>query len=172
MSGEGQTYVGLSQPHTYAQNVNMGLKLSSGDYVVVLNNDACVSCGWLEAMLDCFKKEDCGVATLDSTQFGREPKDEIVEKFFGAVWMVKRDVLVNIGLMDEQFVHAFDDADYWVRVYQAGYRIYMNRKVMVDHKGGATIYGFDGHDERFASMRKLFNRKHKGCTIDIFQKLR
>lgn len=171
-NSQSNIYVHYPEGRTYAQNVNTGLKLVNGEYIAVLSNDAIVPNGWYSAMLDCFKDDKCGIACIDSTQYARPAVDTITEDFFGSFWMAKREVIEKVGLFDENFVHAFDDADYWVRVYKAGYKILMNRKVQVQHKSGGTIYGFVNHNEQFAKMRELFNNKHMDCELDIFKCLR
>lgn len=175
MADEGDVYVGFSEPRTCAENVNTGLSLSTAPFVCVITNDVMVNGDWLEALLECFEKPDCGIATLDSSQFGRLPTPSITEDFFGGIWMINRKALNSIGLWDTQFRHAFDDADYWVRTYEAGYKIYMNHRIVVDHPaGGATIYEMNGanHDAIFQENRALFNAKHSNCTLPIFHKLR
>jgi GT2 family glycosyltransferase len=172
MVDESDIYIFSKEPKSYAENINMGMAASSGSYICCLNNDLILPRNWTDAIEECFKIPDCGVATIDSTQYNREPSDEIIEHFFGGFWVIKRQVYEEVGFMDSGFRHAFDDADYWVRVYKQGYKIYMNRKVVADHKGGSTIYGFKDHSERFVAMRSRFNLKHKDCELPIFQKLR
>lgn len=175
MSDESDVYVGFNKQRTCAENVNTGLSLSTGDYICVITNDVFVKEGWLESLMECFKDPLCGIATLDSSQFNREPKDEITEMFFGGIWMMPRAVFEKVGFWDESFQHAFDDADYWVRVYQAGYTIKMNHNVVVSHdQGGRTIYELNGdkHHEIFNTNRKRFNEKHADCGLQIFEVLK
>lgn len=174
LASEGDIYLASSAPKTFAENVNTGLKLATGGYIVVLNNDVFVPEGWLEALMECFKIPDCGIATLESSQFGRPCKDEIIEMFFGGIFCLKREVVERVGLFDESFRHAFDDADYWVRTYKEGYKFYMNRKVMVEHNAGSTIFELNGskHNDIYVDNRVRFNEKHKGCGLKIFEVLK
>ena len=172
VANEGNSYLWFKEPKTFAENANIGLKLAKTEYICMLNNDVFVPEGWLEGILKCFDDPLCGIATCDSTQYGRATEDKIVEWFFGAIWVMKRKVFNSVGFFDESFKHAFDDADYWVRVYEAGYKILMNRNIQVEHKDGSTIHKFDGHTERYIAMRKKFNEKHKDCNLQIFKNLR
>lgn len=169
---EGDKYSWSKEPKTFAENTNIGLKLTDTEYICVLNNDVFVPEGWLDGILKCFDDPLCGVATIDSTQYGRLPEDKIVEWFFGAIWIIKKKVFDKVGLFDESFTHAFDDADYWVRVYKAGFKILMNRAIQVEHKDGSTIHKFEGHTERYVRMRKKFNEKYKDCELKIFNLLK
>lgn len=175
MSEEANIYVSFDYQRTCAQNVNTGLQLSTSEYICVITNDVFVPEGYMEAMLKCFEIADCGIATLESSQFNRPAKDAIEEGFFGGIWMIKRDALNKIGYWDEQFEHAFDDADYWVRTYEAGYKIYVNRSVVVSHDIGAkTLQDVNGDNlpSVFDRNRELFNNKYKDCKHDIFNKLK
>ena len=172
VNDSGNIYVHFSEPRTYAQNVNTGLKIATGDYLCVMNNDVLVCDDWIETILKCFEIDDCGIATIDSNQYQRRPEDKIYEDFWGALWVIKRSVMEKVGLLDETFVHAFDDADYWVRTYLAGYKIYMNRSQKVTHGDGSTIHNFNNHHQQYLAMRKQFNEKHDGCTLPIFERLR
>lgn len=169
---EGDKYFFSKEPKTFAENANIGLKMANTEYICVLNNDVLLPENWVEEVFKCFNDKDCGIATLDSTQYCRLPVDKIVEWFFGAMFVVKKEVVDKVGLFDETFRHAFDDADYWVRVYKAGYKILMNRNLQVIHADSATIQKMEGHNERYIAMRKKFNDKHKDCKLKIFEYLR
>jgi len=172
LSDEGNIYLGFKEPRSYAENFNSGLKLATGDYICSLNNDLILPDNWFNAIKECFEIPHCGVATIESSQYNRPPEPRITEDFFGGVWVMKREVFEKVGYLDETFRHAFDDADYWVRVYQAGYKILMNKRIVAEHKGGATIYGFENHTSQYVAMRKKFNEKYKGCNLPIFERLR
>ena len=46
----------------YLRTCNYAAKISTGEYVYLLNNDTQVTPGWLDSMLDVFhKKDDCGL---------------------------------------------------------------------------------------------------------------
>jgi len=177
LEDEFDAYAYIPEGLTCAQNNNVALKLASTlrcDPLIVVSNDVRVAPGWLEAILETFQDPSCGVATLNSSESGDEPESKITEDFFGALWAVRNEVYMKVGDWDTQFCHSFDDADYWVRVYQIGYTIKMNRSVLILHKTGTTIYPLLGgarHD-LFVKNRALFAQKHKGCDLPIFHKLK
>lgn len=159
--------------NTYAVNVNLGLKHSNADYMVVLSNDVYVPKDWDMYLLECFKSNnDCGIATLESKQFNTAIEDKIEEGFFGGIWCISRQALDKIGLLDERFINTFEDADYWIRALSAGYKLYKNKKIQVEHLVGATSYYVSNHQSNYDKNRILFNDKHKDCNIPLFEQLR
>ena len=172
LEDEGYVYLHSLKSLTFAENVNKGLLHSKSDYVVVLSNDVFVEDGWLEGLLKCFENPLCGVACPLSKQFNMRREDKIEFGFFGAIFMLKRQVLLDVGYLDERFVNSFEDSDYWIRIMKAGFRLLMNRNVMVEHLVGATEYGIDSHTENYRKNQKLFIEKHNECGLDIFADLK
>lgn len=127
---------------------------------------------WLEGLLKCFDKEDCGIACPLSRQFNMQRVDVIEFGFFGAIWMIKREALINIGGLDERFINSFEDSDYWIRALKAGYNLYMNRNVLVEHLVGYTAYKVEGHKQRYQKNRTLFIDKHKDCGLEVYEVLK
>jgi len=156
----------------FAKNVNMGLKASNSDYTVLLSNDVFLEDGWLEGLLKCFEDDKCGIACPLSRQFHMQREDKIEFGFFGAVWMVKREVLDTVGYLDERFINSFEDSDLWIRTLMAGYKLLMNRNVLVEHLVGATAYGINNHTDNYRKNQKLFIDKHNDCGLDIYEDLK
>jgi GT2 family glycosyltransferase len=154
------------------QSFNKGFKCASGDYVVLLTNDVFVSDNWLEVLKDTFKKEGCGIATLASTQFGHKEENKIEEGVWFSLVMVSRPLVSKIGYFDEQFKRVFNDTDYVLRTYEAGYKMYRNFNCVVDHLISATVDAEEEHHRAYPIERILFNEKHKDCKLPIFEKLR
>lgn len=166
-------YVYTREINHFAKNVNIGLQFARGEYVVVLSNDVFVPFGWDDFLLRVFKKKpNCGVATLLSSEFNEPEQDIIEEGYFGAIWMAKKEVIDKVGLLDERFKNSFDDADYWVRVKQAGYGLYVNKGHIVEHLVKATANKNPKHHKLYEENRRLFNEKHKDCGLEIFERLR
>lgn len=66
-----------------------------------------------------------------------EVKD--VDYVTGAAFMIKREVVQKIGLLDERFSPAYyEETDYCVRTRMAGYRILYNPKTTIIHYEGVT----------------------------------
>ena len=157
---------------TYAQSINEGIKRSNGKYLVMLNNDTEVSEGWIESMIECFVLPNCGIATLLGTEHGSLKRDAIIEDFYGPCWMISKRVQDRLGLLDEQFVNSFEDADYWVRAYLAGYKIYRNLNCVIKHKERATCRHIASDSVDSNKNKELFNSKYGELDLPIYKKLR
>lgn len=159
-------------PLTFAKKVNIGLRQSKADHVIIASNDIYVSDGYAEAMLKCFEHDKCGVATVLSEQFHEKTRDLIEEGFFGGLWMVSRECLNKVGLLDETFINCFEDSDYWVRVKLAGMKILINRSVQIHHVQSQTVMHDESHANNYCFGRKIFKEKHKDCGLELYERLK
>lgn len=151
---------------------NRGFKVASGDFITLLTNDVYVEDGWLECMLDCFKISDCGASTLASSQFNHAKEDKIEEGNWFSTCMFKKEVFDKIGYYDDRFRDSWCDTDLLVRMYKQGYKMYRNFNCVVEHLIGQTNYDKPGFKDNYEMGRTLFNEKHAGCTLPIFEAVR
>lgn len=109
-----------------------------------------------------------------SRTFGRYlltylPEDEVaeVEAVSGSCMMIRRAVIEQIGLLDEQFFAYQEDADFCFRARQAGWKIYYYPEAQVVHFGGLggarsqpyrAIY--EWHRSYYLYYRKHFAREY------------
>ena len=56
-----------------------------------------------------------------------------VDYAISALWVLKKEVLKNVGLLDENIFYAPEDVDYCLRIWLAGYKIVYNNKVSAIH---------------------------------------
>jgi glycosyltransferase involved in cell wall biosynthesis len=102
----------VNQGTGFAYNVNIGLRLASGDYVAVVTNDSRVLSGDVYDL--------CVAGTVTSPLVLEKPGIE-PGGFHGAFWVAPREVLEEVGLLDERFEGAFfEDDDYLERLRRAG----------------------------------------------------
>lgn len=127
---EADVYIHEHTKTTPNISINNAFKETNGDFVIFLANDVFVSNGWVEAMLECFRKEeDCGIATLANNEHDKSTSDEILEEIYFSVCMFrKEDAWFDTGYDD-----LFDDTDLIMRIYSRGQKSYKNMKVMVEH---------------------------------------
>ncbi|MEA1925839.1 MAG: glycosyltransferase, partial [Patescibacteria group bacterium] len=154
----------------FAKTCNVGFKWvleneKDDCYVVCANNDILVYDDWLEEFDKTLKQHNGDMIG------GLGFKDKIVEgqpienyqknpgskyssayiseggrleswMFPGGFWLMKKSVLEDVGLLDENFVHGgYEDIDFFLRCKWAGKRLLITPRVAYWHEEGATRFG-------------------------------
>lgn len=150
----------------YAGGNNDGIRLASGRYIVLLNNDTLVSSGWLEPLLQRLEiTPEIGLLGPVTNSAGNEQRvvlEKLGEQNFGDIarkytevqknrWFKtdklgffcvagRREVFERVGMFDESFgIGMFEDDDYCVRVLKAGYILAVVEDSFVLHKGSMSF---------------------------------
>jgi len=86
-----------------------------------------------------------------------------VEQLSGAALMIRRAVMEEIGLMDENFFMYYEDVDLCLRIRKAGFRIVYLPDSIITHIGGRSSDQVSAR-RRIMLYRSLFVyfRKHRG----------
>lgn len=80
---------------------------------------------------------------------------------FGCAMLLRRSLLLTVGLFDERFFFYYEDADLCTRAAQAGYRSAYLPTATVIHAGSFSLRTLGGRRELYlARYRQLFFRKH------------
>jgi GT2 family glycosyltransferase len=140
----------------YGRNVNVGLRLASGDYVAVVNNDCRLSGG------DLYDLCVPDVVTSPLVIGERQGFGESIEPggFHGSFWVVPRPVLDRVGLLDERYEGAYwEDDDFLARLRQAGVATRQVASVRVQHVGGLTTVKLPDHREWLERNARRFEQK-------------
>jgi len=174
----------------FAAGNNLGLKASTGDYIVMLNNDTVVTPGWLATLLR-HLRSDSGIGIIGpvTNNIGNEAKINITypstdqmlpvaiaytldhmgehiplrtAAFFCV--MMPRRVFEEVGDLDEAFGRGFfEDDDYCRRVEQAGMRIVFAEDVFIHHHLSASFNKLKWQDrQRIFEENKLIYEKKWG----------
>lgn len=148
---------------------NQGLKAARGEYLVLLNNDAVATDGWLNQLVVLADSDlsigmtgpmsnyapppqlvpDAPYGGLEemhhfATRWRQEHRGQWLKagKLSGFCLLVKRQVLEQVGSLDEQFgLGLFDDDDLALRVRKAGFDLAVAVDLFVHHFGSRTFAG-------------------------------
>ena len=175
----------------FAGGCNVGLRAAHGNVLVLLNQDTVVQPGWLKTLVKALEDPQVGVVgckileadgktlnhcggSLDlmSAQTQHRGAGELdqgqydeavdVEYVTGAALAVRRDVLEQVGLMDERFFPGYyEDTDFCLRVREAGFRIrYVPDAVIIHYVSASTHQHWVRRRFYYYRNRLLFALKH------------
>jgi GT2 family glycosyltransferase/ADP-heptose:LPS heptosyltransferase/lipoprotein NlpI len=177
----------------FSKGCNQGLTASSGEYLLLLNNDVVVTKGWLSGMLECLKSDpDFGIigpmtnnisgnqkvdGVLYATMTGMEDFAEafrekyrhrriLSRRIVGFCMLFRHALVEKIGLLDEMFGSGnFEDDDYCLRAVLAGYRNIIAGDVFIHHHGSRSFIGNKiDYSASLSGNKKLFNKKWSGIS--------
>lgn len=151
------TYIRLNENKGISRGWNSGLKVARGEYKVILGDDTVVAKGFLEALEECFKQPFCGVANvhMEHLPHGKGIVEDY-KWYSGACFMLNKNTIEKVGYFNETiFPCNTEDWDYWVRVYQAGLKLYKNFTFSVQHKEGQTVHAPDLSQHTKGLLKKL-----------------
>ncbi|MCP4110211.1 MAG: glycosyltransferase family 2 protein [Desulfobacteraceae bacterium] len=91
-----------------------------------------------------------------------EARPREVDYAISAVWILKREVVGKVGLLDEKIFYAPEDVDYCLRVWKAGYKILYKPDVSCIHHTQEISRGLKINAATIEHIRGLFYyfRKH------------
>lgn len=140
----------------YGRNVNVGLGLSTGEYIAVVNNDCRLEAG------DVYDLCSADAVTSPLVVGDRQGFGESIEPggFHGAFWVIHRAVLDRVGLLDERFERAYwEDDDLLVRLHAAGVPTRQVASVRVRHVGGLSTVKVPEHRGWLEANARRFEEK-------------
>jgi glycosyltransferase involved in cell wall biosynthesis len=175
----------------FAKGCNQGITASSGEYILLLNNDVLVTEGWLSGMLECINSApDVGVVgpmtnnisglqKVVNADYGDTDHLEGYAKAFreknryrrisarrivGFCMLFRRELVEKIGLLDETFGSGnYEDDDFCLRASLEGYKNLIAGDVFVHHYGSRSFIGNRiDYNSSLAANRKKFNEKWNG----------
>ncbi len=174
--------------HGFAKANNQGIRQSSGDYIILLNNDTILPQGWLSRLLKHLDDSEVGLVGPVTNFVGNEAKVDVTYRTWAEMeafaqsytWerdnqvadihmlamfcvAMRRDVFDLVGELDERFgIGMFEDDDYSLRMRQRGYRIICAADAFVHHFGQAAfgkLIRSGDYDRLFDENRRKFEAK-------------
>lgn len=161
---------------SFSEANNQAVKISRGEFILLLNNDVEPTYGWLNQMVqvalqeddvgavgaklvypyisghkNSFKIQHMGIAFRREKDFlrpynmgeGREPfsPESSVEAVragvTAAALLVRKDVYLDVGGLDEGYTYGTEDVDFCLKLYQSGYKnIYCPQALLFHHEFG------------------------------------
>ena len=86
----------------------------------------------------------------------------------GGCMLVRVAAVRQVGLLDERFFMYSEDADWGLRLRQAGFRLAVSLQARVWHKGGGSVhYHTPRHDYYVTKSALLFMQKHHPARFPI-----
>jgi GT2 family glycosyltransferase len=172
----------------FAAANNIGLKIASGEYLVLLNNDTVVTRGWLTALIrHLTTNRKIGMIGPVTNEIGNESKVAVdyenlaqlpnwaahyIHAHDGQTFEIpmlamfcvalRRSVFEEVGPLDERFgIGMFEDDDYTRRVRESGYKVACTRDSFIHHFGRASFGKLDArvYRELFERNRRLYEEK-------------
>jgi len=138
--------------------INYARRKYNPNYFYLLNNDTLVEKNWLSEVIKTTKKFN-EIGIVGSKQFTFKIKQSIsagwikmfgVKYYFGdkekevnwvsgVGFLIKREVINKIGLLDEVYNPAYyEETDFEKRTINAGFKIFHSPKSIIYHKGSGT----------------------------------
>lgn len=95
-----------------------------------------------------------------------------VDQPMGSALMVRREVIDQVGLLDEQFYMYYEEVDWCYRIKKQGWKIYFLPQAQIIHHGGASSgkVGSKSLIETYRSMYRFF-KKHRGAFSVVLLKI-
>lgn len=140
MKSEADYYIKNDVNKGYVAAVNQGLRDTDADYVVLTNNDIAFTDGWLDglkALAD--NVPNCGAA-LPYMNDELISKDSIWEEaLVGSCFLMKHETIKRVGLFDERFFNRYGDADYAIRLWEVGLKIFVTPDAHCLHAPSSSL---------------------------------
>ncbi len=162
----------------YAKGMNIGIKESSAKFICLLNNDILVTPGWLNNMIEIADKNpNVGAINPESNNFGKVPPSNIsIDDFskslqnfkgrfkemgqcIGFCMLIRRDLVDQIGLLNEDGLLFFEDTDYSYRLKEAGFKCVISLSSYVYHHTHQSVKKLKNMDQIFKESQKRFHER-------------
>ncbi len=178
----------LNKNYGFAEPNNIGAKVAKGKYLVFLNNDTKVTPNWLDELVKTLESDktivmgqslllfqdgsvDSSGDFVDSLGMAYSKRD-IPEKMRyilsprAACMIVRKDAFLDLGGFDESYFASFEDVELGWKAWLWGFKVMVNPKSIVYHKGGQTIKQISKTIEFHSAKNNIMLRLTNFGTIE------
>lgn len=182
----------------FSKAYNAGIKRAlkwKPDYVLLLNDDTeVIEDDWLDLLVECGEQDkDIGIlgcnliypdgkmqnlgGYMKGWQITKELKPYIekpfeVDHIMGALMLIKKEVIEEIGLLDEIFnPYLLEDTDYCLRARLRGFKVLSVPNVKIIHKKGKSVDKQANYKRMFIRFRNdiIFSNRHLSFKNKLFR---
>lgn len=183
-----------SENQGFPKGCNQGIRNSKKENdILLLNNDVIVTKNWLTNLKRClYSNENIGAvgpltnsaAYYQSIEVPYKNLKELEafasdfnisnpleweerQKLIGFCMLIKRDILDEIGYLDERFTPGnYEDDDYCIRIINGGFKILLCKDTFIHHYGGVSFVRNEEYKTLLTKNEELFKKKWNFISRD------
>jgi spore maturation protein CgeB len=162
---------------------NQGLRASTADHIVMMDNDVFVREGWLEELFDAMDRQGADMVGIEAWQIDSNfaacykcvSQNDRFDYLGGCCTLFKRRVFEDVGILDEGFHPAYyEDVDMSLRARDQGLKLAWHTTTKIFHKEHQTlVYGQKtfAYQEVLSNSYDRFAKKRRGQITVQHEKL-
>jgi hypothetical protein len=107
---------------------------------------------------------------VDEVDAGQYDKMQITDFATGCCFLIKKEVVEKIGLLNEKYFAYLEDVDYCVRAKRAGYKVYYQPRAVIWHKNASSSGGPGSKLHFFLQERNrlIFGLNHAAPNVKLY----
>ena len=184
------TLVSNPTNHGYVRSVNIGVRRTSGDVVLLLDSDAAPLCDVFAPIAAAFSERPrlgalgfhlvdragnpTGATATEPTALGlalgqtlEQHLQRVAPRYFGTAFTIhscavafRRSAFDRLGGFDEEFDFLDADTDFSMRLRRAGWELDVDHRIQILHEGGGSPQSTSRRVVRFHANRWRLLMKH------------
>lgn len=159
---------------------NVGIAAAAADHIAMCDGDDVAADGWVACMGDALRTQPFVTGPIDATKLNPEwlvrtrGLDENLELRYwygifplaaGGNLGVHRDAWEQVGRFDEHIVGAVDDAEFCLRMWQAGYQVQFLRDAVVHYRYRSETKALWRQGRFYGKGKPLINKRLRAAGL-------